>query len=44
MRRPLKSRFQMLWLKWLNEVIDEDTDIDNEKSIEGFYCAKMSLK
>ena len=41
MRRHLKSRFQMLRHKRLNEVIDTDTYFANEKSIEGFHCAQV---
>jgi hypothetical protein len=40
-RRHLKSRFQMLRHKRLNEVIATDTYISNEKSIEGFHCAQF---
>jgi hypothetical protein len=39
MRRHLKSRFQMLRHKRLNEVISTDTYLANEKSIEGYHCA-----
>jgi hypothetical protein len=38
-RRHLKSRFQMLRHKRLNEVIATDTYFANEKSIEGYHCA-----
>jgi len=41
MRRHLKSRFQMLRHKRLNEVIATDTYFANEKSIEGYYCAQV---
>jgi hypothetical protein len=41
MRRHLKSRFQMLRLKRLNEVIATDTYFANEKSIEGYHCAQV---
>jgi hypothetical protein len=40
MRRHLKSRFQMLRHKRLNEVIATDTYFANEKSIEGYHCAQ----
>jgi hypothetical protein len=39
MRRHLKSSFQMLRNKRLNEVIATDTYFANEKSIEGYHCA-----
>jgi hypothetical protein len=41
MRRHLKSRFQMLRHKSLNEVITTDTYFANEKSIEGYHCAQV---
>jgi hypothetical protein len=41
MRRHLKSRFQTLRHKSLNEVIDTDTYFANEKSIEGYHCAQV---
>jgi hypothetical protein len=41
MRRHLKSRFQMLKHKRLNEVIVTDTYFANEKSIEGYHCAQI---
>jgi hypothetical protein len=41
MRRHLKSRFQMLRHKSLNEVIATDTYFANEKSIEGYHCAQI---
>jgi hypothetical protein len=41
MRRHLKSRFQMLRHKRLNEVIATDTYFENEKSIKGYYCAQV---
>jgi hypothetical protein len=37
----LKSRFQMLRHKILNEVIATDTYFANEKSIEGYHCAQV---
>jgi hypothetical protein len=40
-RRHLKSRFQMLRHKRLNEVIATDTYFANEKSIEGYHCAQV---
>jgi hypothetical protein len=39
MRHHLKSRFQILRHKRLNEVIATDTYFANEKSIEGYQCA-----
>ena len=42
-RRHLKSRFQMLRYKRLNEVIATDTYFANEKSIEGYHCAQVIL-
>jgi hypothetical protein len=41
MRRHLKSRFQMLRHKRLNEVIAKDAYFANEKSIEGYHCAQV---
>jgi hypothetical protein len=41
MRRHLKSRFQMLRHKHLNEVIATDTYFACERSIEGYYCAQV---
>jgi hypothetical protein len=41
MRRHLKSRFQMLRHKRLNEFIATDTNFANEKSIEGYHCAQV---
>jgi hypothetical protein len=41
MRHHLKSRFQMLRHKRLNEVITTDTYFANEKPIEGYYCAQV---
>jgi hypothetical protein len=41
MRRHLKSRFQMLRHKRLNEVIATDTYFANEKSIKGYHCAQV---
>jgi hypothetical protein len=41
MRRHLKSQFQMLRHKRLNEVIATDTYFANEKSIEGYHCAQV---
>jgi hypothetical protein len=41
MRRHLKSRFQMLRHKRLNEFITTDTYFANEKSIEGYHCAQV---
>jgi hypothetical protein len=41
MRRHLKSRFQMLRHKRLNEVIATDTYFANEKSIEGYHCEQV---
>jgi hypothetical protein len=40
-RSYLKSRFQMLRHKKLNEVIVTDTYFANEKSIEGYYCSQV---
>jgi hypothetical protein len=44
MRRHLKSLFQMLRHKWLNEVLATDTYFANEKSIEGYHCAQVFLE
>jgi hypothetical protein len=46
MRRHLKSLFQMLRHKRLNEVIATDTHtyFANEKSIEGYHCAQVFLQ
>jgi hypothetical protein len=41
MRHHLKSRFQMIRHKRLNEVIATDTHFANEKSIEGCHCAQV---
>jgi hypothetical protein len=41
MRRHLKSRFQIIRHKRLNEVIATDTYFVNEKSIEGYHCAQV---
>jgi hypothetical protein len=41
MQRDLKSRFQILQHKIINEVIATDTYFDNDKSIEGYYCAQV---
>jgi hypothetical protein len=41
MRHHLKSQFQMLRHKRLNEVIATDTYFANEKSIEGYHCARV---
>jgi hypothetical protein len=41
MRRHLKSCFQMLRHKRLNEVITTDTYFSSTKSIEGFHCAQV---
>jgi hypothetical protein len=43
MRCHLKSRFQMLRHKRLNEIIATDTYFANEKSIEGYHCAQVFL-
>jgi hypothetical protein len=40
-RHHLKTRFQMLRHKSLNEVISTYTYIGNEKSIEGYHCAQV---
>jgi hypothetical protein len=44
MRRHLKSRFQMLRHKRLNEVISTYTYFANEKSIESYHCAPYFLE
>jgi hypothetical protein len=44
MRRHLKSRFQMIRHKRLNEVIATDTYFAIEKSIEGYHCAQVFLE
>jgi hypothetical protein len=44
MRRHLKSRFQILRHKRLNEVIATDTYFTNEKSIEGYHCAQVFFR
>jgi hypothetical protein len=41
MRHHLKSRFQMLRHKSLNEVITTDTYFANEKSIKGYHYAQL---
>jgi hypothetical protein len=41
MRPHLKSRFQILRHKRLNDVIATDTNFANEKSIEGYHCAQV---
>jgi hypothetical protein len=41
MQRHLKSRFQMLRHKRLNEVIATDTYFSSTKFIEGFSCAQV---
>jgi hypothetical protein len=41
MRRHLKSLFQILRHKRLNEVIATDTYSENEKSVEGYDCAQI---
>jgi hypothetical protein len=41
MRRHLKSRFQILIHKSLNEVIATDTYFADEKPIEGYHCAQL---
>jgi hypothetical protein len=41
MRLHLKSRFQMLRHKRLNEVIATDTYFASEKLIEGYHCAQV---
>jgi hypothetical protein len=44
MRHHLKSRFQMLKHKRLNEVIATDTYFANKKSIEGYHCVQVFWK
>jgi hypothetical protein len=44
MRRHLKSRFQVLRHKSLNEFIAINTYFENEKSIEGYHCAQVFLE
>jgi hypothetical protein len=44
MRHHLKSRFQILSHKSLNEVIATDTYFENEKSIEDYHCAQVFLE
>jgi hypothetical protein len=39
----VKSRFQMLRNEKLNELPDTDTYLADEKSIEGYYCVKVSF-
>jgi hypothetical protein len=41
MQRQLKSRFQMLRHKRLNEVIATDTYFSSVKSIEGYYYSQV---
>jgi hypothetical protein len=41
MRLHLKSSFQILRHKRLNEVIATDTSFVNEKSIEGYHCEQV---
>jgi hypothetical protein len=41
MRHHLKSRFQMLRHKWLNEAIVIDTFYASEKSIKGYNWAQV---
>jgi hypothetical protein len=41
MRCHLKSRFQILRHRGLNEVISTDTYFADEKSIEGYHCAHL---
>jgi hypothetical protein len=41
MRRHLKSRFQMLRHKRLNEVIATHTYFPNKTSIDGYHCAQV---
>jgi hypothetical protein len=43
MRRHLKSRFQMLRHKRLNEVIATDIYFASEISIEGYHCAQVFI-
>jgi hypothetical protein len=44
MKSHLKSLFQMLRHKRLNEVIATDTCFENEKSIEGYHYAQVFLE
>jgi hypothetical protein len=44
MRRHLKSLFQILRHKRLNEVVATDTYFANENSIEGYHCAQVFLE
>jgi hypothetical protein len=44
MRRHLKSLFQVLIHKSLNEVIATDTYFDNKKSIQGYHFAQVFLE
>jgi hypothetical protein len=44
MKGHLKSRFQMLRYKRLNEVIATDKYFANEKSIEGYRFAQVFLE
>jgi hypothetical protein len=44
MRVHLKSRFQMQRHKMVNEVITTDVYFADEKSIEGYHCAKVFLE
>jgi hypothetical protein len=41
MKLHIKSRFQMLRHKRLNEVIATDTYFANEKPIKGYHCAQV---
>jgi hypothetical protein len=41
MRLHLKSQFQILRHKRLNEIIATDTYFANEKSIEGYHFAQV---
>ena len=41
LRRHLKSRFQMLRKRRLNEVIATDTYFSSVKSLEGYWCAQV---
>jgi hypothetical protein len=41
MRSHLKSRFQILSHKSSNEIIATVTYFANEKSVEGYQCAKL---
>jgi hypothetical protein len=44
MRRHLKSRFQKLMHKRLNEVIATDTYFANKKSSEDYHCEQVFLE